>query len=140
MRRGPSRRGSMQRDALDARGEGFGAGAERVIWGGGLAGVAVVVRVAAASLRQPTTDHVADREQRHVKPDLVSGEVVGATFLALDGVAGDQETDNHGEVREELRRLKRGLGLGAQTTNAATRRGVILELSRAGARGCMSAH
>ena len=66
-------------------------GAERMFLGGWSIGRrGRRVRVAAARLRQPAADHVADRQQRHVEPDLVGSEVVGAAFLALDCVAGDQ--------------------------------------------------
>ena len=47
----------------------------------------VGVGLAAAGLGQASADHVSDREQGDVEPDLVGSEVVGAAFLALDGVA-----------------------------------------------------
>ena len=50
------------------------------------------------------------------EPDLPSAETTGIRLI--DHGAGDQNAGQHGEVRDELGRLERGLGLGAEPPGA----------------------
>jgi hypothetical protein len=93
----------------------------------------LVVRLAASGLGQAAADHVADREQGDVEPDLVGGEVVAAPLLALDCVARDEEADDDREVREELGRLERRFRLGANASDRVARRQALaVKRSRSG--------
>src|SRR6187431_889054 len=69
------------------------------------------VRLVAAGLRQAARDHVADRQDRDVEPDLVGTERIDVVLL-LDLCPGDQDQGERDEVRVELGRLECGLRLG----------------------------
>src|SRR4051794_37563615 len=99
-----------------------------------------VVALAAAGLRQPPRDHVADREDRRVEPDLASA--VPAGVRRVDHRTGDQDANEDGDEREELGRLERRLRLGAQRADGGARRhgATGVEIVRADAWGCVSAH
>src|SRR4051794_32744142 len=77
------------------------------------------VRVAAAGLRQPAADHVADCQDRDVEPDLVGAEDVRAALLGLDRVTGDQDQDERQQVGVELGRLESVLRLRRETAREA---------------------
>src|SRR5829696_2173652 len=102
----------------------------------GLAAVAAVVvlgvRVAYAGLGDASAQHVADRQQRDVEPDLVGREEVVAAFLGLDRVAGDQDRNDREYVRDELAGLEELLGLGGETATEVT--DAAAEVGAAGAR------
>src|SRR4051794_291042 len=90
-------------------------------WGspGGLAvalALAEVIRVrlTAAGLGQPATDHVADGKERGVEPDLLREKPVVVTASGLRRQARDQNPCEHDDVGVELGRLDRRLGLGGQ--------------------------
>src|SRR3954462_5450628 len=75
----------------------------------GVVAAVVVVEVAAAGLGQATADHVADRQQRDVEPTLLGAEVGGVN----DG-RRNQDTDDRGNIGDQLGGLERGLRLGAE--------------------------
>jgi hypothetical protein len=84
---------------------------------GGSALVGVVVRVPATGLRETAAEHVADGQDRHVQPRLAGAKATGVAIV--DDGGGDQDGDRGREEREELRRLERGFGLGAETPRCA---------------------
>src|SRR4051794_2040581 len=82
-----------------------------------LADVAVGgVRVAAAGLGEAAAEQVAERDDADVEPDLPGGQAVIGVVAGLGHGAGDEQTDDDGDVRPELRRLERLLGLRAEKT------------------------
>jgi uncharacterized protein YbcI len=70
-----------------------------------------VIWVTRSRLRQPTADHVADRQQGGVEPDLPGVEHVGAALFAFDGVPCDEQPDQDRDKGPKLRGLERLLGL-----------------------------
>src|SRR5215218_11314956 len=79
----------------------------------------LVVSLAAARLREPAADHVADGEDRDVQPCLLGPEAAGVGIVHDGG--GDQNADRRDDVRDELGGLERGLRLGGDA--AGTSRG-----------------
>src|SRR3954471_20367200 len=87
-------------------------------------GVVLVVGLAAARLRQPAADHVADGEDRGVQPGLLGAEAAAVGLVDHRGRDEDAGEDgDEGDEGDELGRLERRLGLGAQTADGVVAHG-----------------
>jgi hypothetical protein len=69
----------------------------------------VRVRLAAAGLGEAATDHVADGQNRGVKPHFLGKEAIVVAATGLGHQAGNQCGGENYDVRVELGRLDRGL-------------------------------
>ncbi len=76
--------------------------------------IVVAVGLAAAALGEAAGHHVAEREDGDVEPDLVGAELVGVRPVTGDHRSRDEGAGQDCDVGEELARLERRLGLGAE--------------------------
>src|SRR5215212_4337896 len=76
--------------------------------------------VAAAGLGQAAADQVTNGQQGHQEPALVGTEPLSVR-IDVDHQGGDQNTQYRKYVHDQFGRLKRGLGLSAETAIAVSR-------------------
>src|SRR4051794_1294809 len=80
-----------------------------------MSGVVLVVWLPAARLGQTAADHVGGGQDRRVQPGLLCAVAAGVGLVDEGG--GDEDSGQDGDEREELRRLERRLGLGAEAAD-----------------------
>src|ERR1700733_12019544 len=69
--------------------------------------------MAAARLRKPAADHVADAKNYDVQPRLIGQKIVAAPVGCLNQVRGKQNPDGRDDEDHEFGRLEGSLRLGA---------------------------
>ena len=69
--------------------------------------------MAAARLRKPAADHVADAKNHDIQPCLIGQEVVAAPVSRLNQVRGKQNPGGRDDEDHELGRLEESLRLAA---------------------------